>query len=177
VLPEEDRRALLDLARRAVDAAVRGADPPSAPSSLRGALREKGAAFVTLRAGGRLRGCVGHVQAVAPLWESVRDMARAAAEQDGRFEPIRPEELADLEIEISILSPMSPIRPENVVPGLHGLYVRRGSRAGLLLPQVAAERGWGREEFVRRAFEKAGLPPGDPGAELYAFTAERFAAG
>ena len=177
MLPDEDRRALLDLARRAVEAAVRDGDPPPAPASLRGALRETGAAFVTLRAAGRLRGCVGHVQAVAPLWESVRDMARAAARQDGRFEPLRPEELADLAIEISILSPIRPVRPEEIVPGLHGLYVRRGSRAGLLLPQVAAERGWDREEFLRRAFEKAGLPPGDPEAELYAFTAERFGAG
>lgn len=175
MLPEEDRRALLDLARRAVEAAVRGGDPPPPPERLRGALLRKGAAFVTLRAGGRLRGCVGHVQAAAPLWESVRDMARAAALQDGRFEPLRPDELAGLAIEISVLSPMRPLRPEEIVPGTHGLYVRRGPQAGLLLPQVAAERGWDREEFLRRAFEKAGVPPGDPAAELYGFTAERFA--
>lgn len=174
MLPEKDRRALLNLARRSVEAAVRAGDPPPPPEDLRGALLEKGAAFVTLRVGGRLRGCVGHVQAVRPLWESVRDMARAAALDDGRFEPLRPAELGDLTIEISILSPMSPIRPEEIVPGTHGLYVRRGAQGGLLLPQVAQEWGWSRDEFIQRVFEKAGVPPGEPGAELYAFTVERF---
>lgn len=174
MLAEKDRLALLDLARRSVEAAVRASDPPPPPEDLGGALLEKGAAFVTLRVGGRLRGCVGHVEALGPLWESVRDMARAAALEDGRFEPLRPAELGGLTIEISILSPMSPIRPEEILLGTHGLYVRRGPKGGLLLPQVAQEWGWSRDEFVRRVFEKAGVLPGEPGARLYGFTVERF---
>jgi AmmeMemoRadiSam system protein A len=173
VLSEEDRRTLLDLARRAAEAAARGDEPPELESPS-GALREKGAAFVTLRVGGELRGCIGHVEAVAPLWKSVRDMARAAAERDARFPALSPRELPGLEIEISVLSPMTPIAPEAVVVGVHGLYVERDALAGLLLPQVALEWKWDRQEFLKRAFEKAGLPPGDPGAAIRSFTAERF---
>ncbi|HLF92867.1 MAG TPA: AMMECR1 domain-containing protein, partial [Planctomycetota bacterium] len=84
MLSREDKRALLDLARESVAAAARGGPPPH-PRNPSGPLREKGAAFVTLRLGGELRGCIGHVEAVSPLWESVRDMAQAAAERDSRF--------------------------------------------------------------------------------------------
>ena len=101
-------------------------------------------------------------------------MARSAARNDTRFAPLRPDELPDLAVEISILSPMSPIRPEDVVPGTHGLYVKSGSRAGLLLPQVAVEWKWSREEFLRQTFRKGNVPEGDPHAEIFAFTAEHF---
>ncbi len=173
MLSEEDRRALLKLAREAVDAAARDARPPE-PGNPGGALREKGAAFVTLRAAGDLRGCVGHIRAAMPLWKSVREMAAAAATGDSRFPPVRPEEVPGLEIEISVLSPMTPLRPEEIVVGTHGLYVRRGPRSGLLLPQVAPEWGWGREEFLRRTFEKAGLPFEPGSAEILGFTVEHF---
>ena len=169
MLSREDKRALLDLARESVAAAARGGPPPH-PRNPSGPLREKGAAFVTLRLGGELRGCIGHVEAVSPLWESVRDMAQAAAERDSRFPPLRPDELSRLEIEISILSPMAPIRPDEIRVGTHGLYVQRGSQGGLLLPQVAVEWGWDAPEFLRRTFEKAGLPEGDPAARILAFT-------
>lgn len=171
MLSDPDKRALLDLARETVAATARGERPPE-PRNPSGPLREKGAAFVTLRVSGELRGCVGHVEAVEPLWESVRDMAQAAAERDSRFPPLRPQELPGLEMEISLLSPMRPIRPEEIRVGVHGLYVKRGSQSGLLLPQVAVEWGWDAREFLRRTFEKAGLPPSDPDAHLYAFTVE-----
>ena len=173
MLSDGDKRTLLGLARGTVEAAARGERPPELTNP-GGALRERGAAFVTLRIGGELRGCIGHVQAVAPLWESVREMAEAAALRDSRFPPLRPAELPGLSIEISVLSPMTPIRPDQIRVGTHGLCVRRNGSAGLLLPQVAVEWGWGPDEFLRRTFEKAGIPYPDPRAELLAFTAERF---
>jgi len=174
VLSPEDRNTLLDLARRTVEAATGGHDLPTLRNPI-GPLREKGAVFITLRIGDDLRGCIGHVEAHMPLWESVRDMAAAAAERDTRFTPVRPEEVPRLGFEISVLSPMSPIRPEQIVVGTHGLYVRRdGVASGLLLPQVAVEWEWTADEFLRRTFEKAGLAHPDPSANVYGFTVEKF---
>jgi uncharacterized protein (TIGR00296 family) len=101
-------------------------------------------------------------------------MAQAAALRDSRFPPLGPGELEGLQIEISVLSPMTPIEPDQIQVGRHGLYVKRDAVAGLLLPQVAEEWNWDRAEFLRRTYEKAGLPEGDPAARVYAFTAERF---
>lgn len=174
MLSHEDRATLLDLARLTVAAAAGGSDHPTLRNPS-GPLREKGAVFVTLRIGEDLRGCVGHVEAHMPLWESVRDMAAAAAERDTRFAPVRPDELPRLGYEISVLSPMTPIRPEKIVVGTHGLYVKRdGVATGLLLPQVAVEWEWTAQEFLRRTFEKAGLAPGDTKVILHGFTVERF---
>ena len=174
MLSDEDRQTLLDLARQTVAAAARGGDLPNLRNP-NGPLREKGAVFITLRSGEDLRGCIGHVEAHMPLWESVRDMAAAAAERDNRFDPVRPDEAPGLSIEISVLSPMTPIRPDQIVVGTHGLYVKReGVASGLLLPQVAVEWEWTPAEFLRQTFEKAGLTPGDPEAKIYGFTVERF---
>ncbi|HZE97543.1 MAG TPA: AmmeMemoRadiSam system protein A [Planctomycetota bacterium] len=173
MLSDEDRKTLLGLARDAVAAAASGSGLPTLRNP-DGPLREKGAVFVTLRSGGGLRGCVGHVEAREALWESVRDMASAAAERDSRFPPVRPEEVPGLRIELSVLTPMVPIRPEQIVVGAHGLYVRKGDITGLLLPQVAVEWGWDRVEFLRRTFEKAGLPYPDPDVEILAFSVEHF---
>lgn len=173
MLSDEDRKTLLELARDAVAAAAGGDDLPTLRNP-NGPLREKGAVFITLKTGDELRGCIGQVRPSGPLWESVRDMARAAAERDSRFPPVRPDEVPALTIEISVVSPFAPIRPEDIVVGTHGLYVRKGETSGLLLPQVAVEWGWDREEFLRRTFEKAGLPDGDPAARIEAFTVEKF---
>jgi AmmeMemoRadiSam system protein A len=173
VLSDEDKRALLDLARRSVRAAVLR-DPLPEFDDPPGPLAEMGAAFVTLRKAGDLRGCIGHVEAREPLWRSVRDMAASSATRDPRFPVVRAEELPDLFFEISVLSAMSPIRLEQVVIGRHGLYVRSGQKAGLLLPQVAAEHGWNPEEFLRHTFEKAGLPRDASPVEVLAFTAQHF---
>jgi len=174
VLSPEDKKTLLDLARETVEAAAGGSDLPNLENPS-GPLREKGAVFITLRRGDDLRGCIGHIDAHMPLWQSVRDMAAAAAERDTRFVPVLPEEVPGLRIDISVLSPMAPIRPEEIVVGTHGLFVKLdGVASGLLLPQVSIEWEWTREEFLRRTFEKAGLPPGKSGATIHGFTVERF---
>ncbi len=173
MLSDEDQRTLLDLARRTAHAAARGETAPDLTNPS-GPLREKGAAFVTLKISGQLRGCIGHVEAVLPLWESVRDMAEAAAVRDSRFPPLGPRELPGLDIDVSVLTPLKPIRPDDIRIGLHGLVVRRGARSGLLLPQVAVEWGWDRAEFLRRTCEKAGLPPDAPDLELFGFTVEKL---
>ena len=177
MLSDADRNTLLDLARRTVSAAAAGGELPALKDP--GApLGDLGAAFVTLRMGEDLRGCIGHIDAHLPLWQSVRDMAAAAAERDSRFTPVRPDEVPRLGIEISVLSPMTPIRPSEIRVGTHGLYVRHeGAGSGLLLPQVAVEWEWTAGEFLRRTFEKAGLPPDDPKATVHAFTVEKFGDG
>jgi len=176
VLSDEDRKTLLGLARDAVAAAASGDDLPTLRNP-NGPLREKGAVFVTLRSAGDLRGCIGHVEAHEALWESVRNMAAAAAVNDHRFPPARPEEVPGFEIELSVLSPMTPLRPDEIVIGTHGLYVKKDGISGLLLPQVPVEWNWGPEEFLRRTFQKAGLPYPDPRAKLYGFTVEHFSQG
>ena len=172
----EERALLLSIARGAVEAAVRGSRPPP-PAGLTPALREKGAAFVTLRVDGELRGCIGHVHAHVPLWRSVEETAGAAAGRDERFAPLALDELPRLAIGISVLSPLRRAKPEEVEIGVHGLHIRRGSASGLLLPQVAVEWKWDRPTFLRETCRKAGLPPDaflDPAAELHVFTAEVF---
>ena len=102
-------------------------------------------------------------------------MAVASSREDPRFAPVAPRELADLEVEVSVLSPSRRVRPEDVVPGRDGLIVRRGGRMGVLLPQVATEQGWDRLTFLRAVCQKAQLPAEawrEPGTELYAFRAQ-----
>jgi AmmeMemoRadiSam system protein A len=173
VLSDEDRKTLLGLARDAVAAAASGDDLPTLRNP-DGPLREKGAVFVTLRSAGELRGCIGHVEAREALWESVRDMAAAAAERDSRFPPVRPREVSGLEIELSVLSPMTSLRPEDIVVGTHGLYVKKDGVSGLLLPQVAVEWEWDAATFLKQTFAKAGLPYPDPTVQLFGFTVEHF---
>jgi len=170
----EERRFLIKLAHDAIAAALRGQEVDTTPPSDH--LAEKRGAFTTLYLGGKLRGCVGYVFAVRSLVRTVAETALAAAFQDTRFLPVTEEEARHLEIEISVLSPLSPIVPEDVEVGKHGLVVTLGARRGLLLPQVPLEYGWDREVFLAETCHKAGLP-GDAwlhGATLEAFTAEVF---
>ncbi len=172
----DERARLLAIAREAAEATAGGAAPRPA-TGLPHALLDPGAAFVTLRVGGELRGCIGHLEAHKPLWLSVQEMAVAASSRDDRFAPLAPADLPRLSIGISVLSPMRRARPEEVVIGTHGLHVRIERASGLLLPQVPVEWGWDRAEFLRQACRKAGLPPDaflDPACELSVFTAEVF---
>lgn len=170
-----EKEELLGIARRAADAYVKeGRVPDEAPGAEK--LRAPGAAFVTLTDEGRLRGCIGYTEPTAPLYRTVQECAVAAATEDPRFPPVSPNEVGRLRIEISVLTPLLPIRPENIDVGRHGLMVRKGRRRGLLLPQVATEYGWDRKTFLSQACVKAGLPRDawERGAEIFSFTAEVF---
>lgn len=174
-LDEPQRKDLLGIARRALEGHVgAGRVPPE--EGARGKLAAPGAAFVTLTRNGRLRGCIGYTEAVAPLFKVVQECAVAAATEDPRFPPVSPKELPSLHVEISVLTPLVPIRPEDVEVGRHGLMVEQGRMRGLLLPQVPVEWGWDRETFLDQTCVKAGLPPSAwrHGATLRAFTAEVF---
>jgi AmmeMemoRadiSam system protein A len=173
-LSADERTSLLDLARRAIEARVRGeARPREVPTGL---LAERRGAFVTLRGRttGALRGCIGYPEPTLPLAEAVVRGAEAAATADSRFEPVGPAELAAIRIEISVLTPLARVRPEDVRVGVDGLVVQKAGRRGLLLPQVAPEWGWDRETFLSETCRKAGLPRdswNDPVTEVFAFQA------
>ena len=133
-------------------------------------------AFTTLYVSGQLRGCVGYALPVTSLYRTVAETARAAAFDDSRFWPLKVDELPNLEISLSILSLLRPIRPEEVEIGRHGLLISLSGRRGLLLPQVPIEHGWDRITFLQQTCRKAGLPLNawQSGATLEAFTAEIF---
>jgi AmmeMemoRadiSam system protein A len=177
----EERRWLLRLAHASIRSAVSGRPPLEMTDAgispqMREHLREARGAFVTLHENGELRGCIGLIVAVKPLDETVREMATAAALEDPRFTQVTAEELDKLQIEISVLSPMFAIAPEDVVVGRHGLMVSYEGRRGVLLPQVAPEWGWDRETFLAQLCRKAGLPMDQwrKRATIEAFTAEVF---
>ncbi|MBN1793850.1 MAG: AmmeMemoRadiSam system protein B [Candidatus Omnitrophica bacterium] len=142
------------------------------------ALTVHSGAFVTLKENGVLRGCIGQFIADRPLYEVVREMAIAAAVRDTRFRPVRPEEIDAIHIHISVLSPLKRVAsPDDVILGTHGIYIRQGFRSGTFLPEVAAETGWSKEEFIEHCLvDKAGLSRDalTRGAELYIYTTESF---
>lgn len=179
-LQESDRVTLLELARSAIAAHLRGRPLPEiAPKKLTPALTTNGGAFVTLRKNGELRGCIGNFSSAQPLWLTVRDMALAAATNDSRFSPVTTAELPRISIEISLLSPLKRIAsPSEFRLGRDGIYIRKGNRSGTYLPQVAEETGWTTEEFLEHcAHDKAGLPSGawrDKDTELYTYQALVF---
>ncbi len=170
-----ERTELLRLAHTAILSQFKnGLHLPAVPSEH---LAQQRGAFTTLHLEGRLRGCIGYVVAMKSLWETVIETAQAAAFEDPRFAPVSEMEAEHLQIEISVLSPMFPIKAEDVVVGTHGLLVTHHGRRGLLLPQVPLEWGWDRETFLAETCRKAGLPSDawKHGAAFEAFTAEVFA--
>lgn len=175
-LDSDEKRYLLDLARATL--ADHFADRPfTTPPPAEGPLTELRGAFVTLTARGELRGCIGHVIPVAPLWQSVRQNALAAALADPRFPPVEGRELGGLAMEVSALTPLREVAAEEVEPGRHGVLVQRGRFRGLLLPQVATEYGWDRETFLAHTCRKAGLDRDrwrDSETRIYVFEAEVF---
>ncbi len=175
-LDESNRQRLLHLARLALEEGVRKRELAEMEEEPEGALREFRGAFVTLWKAGRLRGCIGYVEAQKPLYQTVRECAIAAALRDPRFDPVIADELPALALEISVLSPLTDVAPDQVEVGLHGLMISRGPQRGLLLPQVAVEWKWDRERFLQETCLKAGLPPEAwrHGARIQAFTAEAF---
>jgi AmmeMemoRadiSam system protein A len=170
----DERAWLIALAHQAIEAGLHKQRPEVSP--LNAHLTGLRGAFTTLHLEGLLRGCVGFIAPLYPLYQTVVETAQAAAFGDTRFQPVSAAEAGHLQIEISVLSPMFPIRAEQVEVGRHGLLVSQHNHRGLLLPQVAAEHGWDRETFLSQTCVKAGLPPNawQRGAKLKAFTAEIF---
>ena len=175
-LCEEERRTLLELARQAILESVCKDRIPETLAA-HGALAEPRGAFVSLHVSGELRGCIGQVSPKESLAETVVQCAILAAQKDPRFPSIRPDEVPQLDIEISLLSEPVPVNPEEIEVGRHGLLVATSGRRGLLLPQVATERSWDRWRFLEETCRKADLPLDawkDPAVQVHAFTAEVF---
>ncbi len=172
-----DQARLLAIARKTLDATVAKGPPPRIEPA-EGRLAEKKGVFVTLKTNGHLRGCIGYVEPRSPLSTAVSEMTVAAATADPRFPPVTKSELRDIHIEISVLSLFRRIGDAKEIElGRHGLYLVKGARAGLLLPQVPVEQKWTRDEFLRQVCLKAGLPPQawmEQDARLYIFSAQIF---
>jgi len=176
VLVDAEREKLLRLARRSIEAHVRGQTAPEVEHG--GLFDDLFGAFVTIHRQGELRGCLGRLEGDAPLGEVVRQLAQAVSDSDPRFQPVAPGELSELTIEISVLTPEHEVADVSEIEiGRHGLIVERGRRRGLLLPQVAVEHAWTRDMFLEHACVKAGLPrtAWREGARLFVFEAEVFA--
>ena len=175
-LSNDDRCALLDLARRAISKAVIERQILDIPP-YSAALGHPAGAFVTLHRDSELRGCVGQVESRGPLAETVARAAISAALNDSRFPEVQADELNRLDIEISVLSIPEPISPGAIVTGVHGLLVVKDEKRGLLLPQVASERKWSAQQFLEEACVKAALAPDawrEASTHILAFTAEVF---
>ena len=176
-LTAEEKRYLLDLARRTIQARVHG-NPLEYQKPESQTLQEERGAFVTLHKHGQLRGCIGYIEGIKPLYLTIIDMAEAAAFNDPRFPPVQADEVDDLDIEISVLTPLRRVEDiREIEVGKHGILLRRGIYQGLLLPQVATEYGWDRETFLDQTCLKAGMPPGcwkDSETEIYIFSADIF---
>jgi MEMO1 family protein len=172
-LTADEKKELLALAKDSISEYVSNGKVPEKETA-NPKFKADGAVFVTIKKGGDLRGCIGHIRPVMPLYQSVIKNAVAASSGDPRFPPMNKEELKSIEVEISILSPLVAVNNTNDIRvGKHGLVIRKGYRSGLLLPQVASEYGWDRETFLRQVCRKAGLPDDAwKDAELYSFTAE-----
>jgi AmmeMemoRadiSam system protein A len=175
-LAASEKRTLLEISRKALTLYVKEGrrlnwknDNP-AFEAIRGL-------FVTLHKTGRLRGCIGNIVGTLPIYKGLIEMTIAAASQDPRFSPVRDDELAEIDIEISLLTPLQEINdPHEIIMGKHGVLVKDGLRSGVYLPQVALETGWSRDEFMNSlCSEKAGMAADAwcrGNCRLYTFTAE-----
>ncbi len=184
-LGSDEMKLLHALACHTLDIAVRrGADAVDTDDLVKGLslgpqLREKSGAFVTLKEHGDLRGCIGHIKAVEPLYEAVIDNAVNAALRDRRFRPVQADELDDLEVEVSVLSPLREIPSyEQFVVGEQGVVLSKGNYRAVYLPEVATEQGWSREETLSHLSRKAGLPMDAwrEGASFSVFTSQKYSA-
>jgi AmmeMemoRadiSam system protein B/AmmeMemoRadiSam system protein A len=176
-LSDEEKKTLHEIAHTVIWNKASGKEVPKFQVKSE-KLNELRGAFVTITKKGSLRGCIGHIKGVKPLYKSVEEMAAAAAFQDPRFPPVTKKELKDLDIEISVLTPFEQITDVSKIEvGKHGLYIERGFYSGLLLPQVATEYGWDRDTFLEHTCRKAGLPPDawkEKDIKIYIFSADIF---
>ena len=173
----EEQKELLRIARAAIAANFKGTQPPD-PVIDGPRLKESRGAFVTLHdKDGSLRGCIGSFMAEKPLYKTVREMSLQAAFHDPRFLPLDEEELKEIHIEISVLSPLREVKDvDEIQVGRHGLYIIKGIHCGTLLPQVAVEYGWDRETFLEHTCMKAGLPCNSwkSGVGIFIYSAQVF---
>ncbi|MFZ5586056.1 MAG: AmmeMemoRadiSam system protein A [Thermodesulfobacteriota bacterium] len=176
-LNREEMRRLLAVARETISQLVQGRPPAAQPADLEGLQFRRGA-FVTLHRRGQLRGCIGNFVSDEPLVCTVQSMAVAAASQDPRFPPVRAMEMDEIDLEISVLSPLKPIQDvDEIEVGRHGIYIVSPRGRGVLLPQVATEYGWDRDTFLDHTCMKAGLRPGcwrEPDVKILIFSAQVF---
>ncbi|MDI6809785.1 MAG: AmmeMemoRadiSam system protein A [Candidatus Eisenbacteria bacterium] len=175
MISKDGKKRLIEIARESINNYLLTGKVLEPPDEA-GELSEKKGAFVTIKESGRLRGCIGQIHSTRPLYLTIADMAVEAAFHDPRFEPLDEDELAELEIEISVLSPLERVKDvSEIVLGEHGLLIQKGFQSGLFLPQVATENKWGLSKFLDHLCLKAGLPKGSwSDADLSKFTAEVF---
>jgi hypothetical protein len=179
MLNKEQKKRLLGIARSSIEHYLKTGKKLELTRISGSTLSEHYGAFVTLRKDNQLRGCIGNIVGNQPLYLTIRDMAVEAAVNDPRFMSLTEGELAGIEIEISVLSPLKRIdNPDRIELGKHGVLIRKGYRSGVFLPQVATETGWSKDEFLSNlCAHKAGLEPSawkDPSTEIHIFTAEIF---
>ncbi|MFO7928439.1 MAG: AmmeMemoRadiSam system protein A [Candidatus Humimicrobiaceae bacterium] len=176
-LNNDQKKMLLQIAKETLMNIVYGRKPPEFDIDDH-ILNTKCGAFVTLHMNGSLRGCIGNITAETPLWKTVRKMAVEAALHDPRFPPVSPPELNEIDIEISVLSPLKKIENiSEIEVGKHGILIKKGYQQGLLLPQVATEYNWNRTQFLENTCQKAGMDKncyenGD--CEIYIYSATVF---
>lgn len=176
-LNAREKAVLLAIARTAIDSWVCSQQPYIEPREEK-ALNRRNGCFVTIKEQGRLRGCIGNFSSELPLFREVSEMAVASATKDPRFYPLKEEDLGEISLEISVLSPLHKIEDIGEIEvGRHGIYLEKGYYRGVLLPQVATEHGWDRETFLNQTCVKAGLPTEAWRAEdteIYIFSAQVF---
>ncbi|WP_320171302.1 AmmeMemoRadiSam system protein A [Maridesulfovibrio sp.] len=177
-LSSEEKEYLKNLVRLSILSRLKGDTDAAIPEPPTRHLSEEFGAFVTLTMHGELRGCIGNVQGSGPLYRTIWKMARAAAFEDPRFPALILSEFEEIEIEISILSPITVCTDvEKIEIGRHGLIMQRGMQSGLLLPQVAVDWKWDRKQFLAQTCRKAGMEPAawqDPATNILWFEAEVF---
>lgn len=175
-LSDTEKAKLLAIARECIISHVKGTQAPKFDITEENLAANRGC-FVTIKSGGKLRGCLGQFTSEKPLHHLVREMAIAAATRDPRFYPLQSGDLENIELEISVLSPLTKIDSiEEIEVGKHGLYIEKNFYRGVLLPQVAVEYGWDRNTFLEQTCLKAGLEKNDwkEETDIYIFSAEVF---
>ena len=176
-LSNKEKKYLLDLARKVIDLKSQGKDL-AREDFFSPTLKEHRGVFVTLNKSNQLRGCIGYVEGHKPLQIAVEEMSQAAAFDDPRFPPIEKGDVQEIEIEISVLSPLESIEDSSEIEiGKHGLIIEQGMMRGLLLPQVATEYDWDVITFLEHTCQKAGLPKDawrDEATTIQVFSAEIF---
>jgi hypothetical protein len=177
-LSEEDKKQLLSIARSALESYIReNSYPKYKESEINPANQDKAGAFVTLYKNDELRGCIGHIESENPLYKTVQSLTISSATKDYRFKSVHQEELSEIEIEISVLTPMKKISSiDQIEIGRHGIYIKKGFQTGTFLPHVATKTDWTLEEFLGKcARDKAHIGwDGWKDADLYTYEAMKF---